>query len=183
MSTSLVHVLKLIGPRAREGAAECERLRALRRPTVPRGLSSEDWSSAAHGGIDAFAEGLLRLRGELPVVYQAQYLDTWSVAGSSLSSVTGRAYAGRLCSDTWNVWFHALPDRGWLARRVARGRKLAGYRTASESRWLLDHVDEAARYAAVFSRPALVVALIQTIGGSRGDDEYRRCLMDVRRGP
>jgi hypothetical protein len=180
MSTSKVFVLKIIGPEASAAAAECSRLAALRRPRDPHGLGSDDWSSEDQHAIDAFCENLLKGRDDLPIVYYAEYLDAWSVAGSSLQWVTPRGHTGRLWSDTWNVWYHALPDRGALARRVSKVVRCKAYRSDAESRWLLNQVDEAARYAAQFNRPALVVALIRTIGPSRGDDEYRRCLITLR---
>jgi hypothetical protein len=115
----------------------------------------------------------------LPTAYSAQYIDSWSVAASNLASVTARGYRGRLWSEAWAVWFHGLPDRGWLKGRIAKLRQRRAYKSQAEDRWLIDHVHEAARYADAFDRPAILVALIRGIGASRSAEEYRRCLLSV----
>src|SRR5262245_59876303 len=82
MSTSLVHVLTVIGKAASEVEAACEDLLGRRVQHHANSYGTDDWSPVDHEAIAGFCTSLLKHVSKLPILYYAQYLDTWSVADS-----------------------------------------------------------------------------------------------------
>jgi hypothetical protein len=182
MSTSIIHVLKLIGPSAIEIADKLDRLQRRRKVISTAGFKDFDWGPASQQAIEQLCERLIKTRYELPIAYYAQYVDSWSVAGSQMMWLRSerRRYRDRIWTNDWSLWYHRLPDQGWLKRRVSSVRRKSGHRSNDEMRWHVERVAEAAEYAEPFNRPALVLSMANSIGGSRHDDEYRRCLLAAR---
>ena len=85
MSTSIVHVLAVIGKGAEQVESACEELLGRRKERHPKEYGSDDWSEQDHKDIEKFCVALVRASRELPVLYCAQYLDSWSVADSQFS--------------------------------------------------------------------------------------------------
>src|SRR5580704_19762038 len=82
MSTSVVHVLTIVGKASQEVEAGCRDLLGRRVARFPNGYGSDDWSAEDHTAIESFCVRLIGAAYALPVLYYAQYNDAWSVADS-----------------------------------------------------------------------------------------------------
>jgi len=75
LSTSIVHVLTVIGKSAAEVEAACEDLLGRRIVSSAKSYGSSDWTDRDHEDIEKFCMSLLGAAGNLPIYYYAQYLD------------------------------------------------------------------------------------------------------------
>jgi hypothetical protein len=177
MSTNLVHVLTVIGKAAGEVEVACEELLGRRVEFDPNCYGSEDWSESDHRAIADFCSSLINAATDLPVIYYARFLDTWTVADSRfwlLEWPDGRRR--QVCGESFGFAFYPSEfSQGLLAQiRAFRRRKL--YRNQSEDRWFLDQMREALHSALWLEARFLVVEISQCLGASRHDDEIRAAL-------
>jgi hypothetical protein len=172
MSTSLVHVLTLIGKGAHETEKECEELLRRRVEVEAGAYGSDDWPDTAHRDIERLCLLLVKAAYSLPVVYYAQYVDGWTVADSIFSLLEWPDGCRRhICGDMFGVAFYPSQFRENLLTQITKSRKRRHYREYDENRWYLNHVQEALAAFSWVDGPSLVVSISQTLGPSRSDDD------------
>jgi len=177
MSTSLIHVLTVIGKGAREVEATCEELLSRRTERHSNCYASEDWSEVDHRGIAGLCLALINAARNLPVVYYAQYLDGWSVADSRFGLLEWSDGRKRqICGDTFGLAFYPAPICQDLLAQMKRIRRRRHYRNQAEDRWFLERIREAIDAALWLEVPFLVVSISQCLGPSRHDQEIRAAL-------
>ena len=177
MSTNLIHVLTIVGTGARQVEDACEALLRRRRVRRDNGYGSDGWSKADHKRIQVLCDALISAAHELPVLYSAQYLDSWSVADSRFEMLKWPDRRRRqLCGDANGLVFYPSAFRANLLRQIERLRRTKRYRSQEEARWFVDQVREALRAPEWLKAPFLVVAISQCLGGSRLDEEIRAAL-------
>jgi hypothetical protein len=177
MSTSLVHILTIVGNGAGEAEAACEELLGRQVERHPKRYGSDDWSERDHEDIAAFCQTLVRVARELPVVYYAQYLDGWSVANSMFRLLQCPDGKRRwVCGDQFSFVFYPSIFSQYFLSAIKRMRRTKMYRTQAEDRWYLDRVSEATESALWLRAQFLVVSVSECIGGSRLDEDLKAAL-------
>jgi hypothetical protein len=179
MSTSLVHILTVIGKAAVDVEAACENMLGGRveRHSRNYGYGSDDWSEADQKAAQRLSSALINAAPELPIVYYAQYLDSWSVADSRfrlLDWPDGRKR--QICGDMFGMVFYPSEFCQALLTQIKRLRRRKLYRDQAEDRWFLDHMREALQAALWLEKPFLVVSISKWLGPSRQDEEIRAAL-------
>ena len=173
MSTSLVHVLTIIGNAAQDAEAVCEELLARRKPRAGGGYGSSDWSAQDHADIQAFCLRLIAAAHELPILYYAQYLDPWTVADSRFALLPWPDERRRLfCGGDHGIAFYPAQIADAILGQIAENAP----RAQREDRWYLDQLKNAIEAALWLKAPFLVVAISRCLGGSRQDDEIKAAL-------
>ncbi len=177
MSTSLVHVLTVIGKGAKQVEAACEELRGRRVERHTQRYGSDDWSERDHRDIDDLCVALLRASRKLPVYYYAQYLDSWSIASSMFSLLEWPDGMKRLIyGSAFNLAFYPSRYSQEFLAQIKRRRRTKLYRTQVEDRWYLDRVKEAFEGTLWLERKFVVASIDEWIEGSRHDDDIKAAL-------
>jgi hypothetical protein len=183
MSTSLVHVLTIVGKAAQDVEAACNELLGRRIERSSNSFGTDDWSDRDHKDIVKFCTQLLDAVRDLPVLYYAQYLDAWSVADSRfflLEWPDGRRR--QICGANYGMVFYPSRQRDALLAQIKKKRRTKLYRTQTEDRRYLDHLKDAIEDALWLEAPFLVVSISQCLGPSRQDDEIKAALdLPIRR--
>jgi len=177
MSTSLVHLLTIIGKAARDVEAACNELLRRRVEHSPKSFGSDDWSDQDHKDIEKFCVHLLGAAHDLPVLYYAQYLDARTVADcrfSLLESPEGRRL--QICGAGYGIAFYPSGHCESVLTQIEKKRRTKLYRTWTEDRWYLDHLKDAIEAALWLEAPFLVVSISQCLGPSREDDGIKAAL-------
>jgi hypothetical protein len=113
----------------------------------------------------------------LPVLYDAQYLDAWSVGDSRfwlLEWPDGKRK--RLSGDNYGVAFYPSRHCDFFLTQIKKKQRTKMYRTQTEDRWYLNHLSDAIECALWLQAPFLVVAIGEYLDGSRHDDEIKAAL-------
>jgi hypothetical protein len=177
MSTSIVHVLTIIGQASIEVNADCQALLSKRVSRSPDSYGSEDWSAADHQEIDGLCKRLINSAYRLPVAYYAQYVDAWSVADSRWRLVLWPGHQKfHLCGASYNLVFYPSEHRDYYFKHIDAFRKSKAYQQQAEDRWYTDLLKEAMLAAEWLEAPFLVVSCSQAIDGSRTDDQIKAAL-------
>jgi hypothetical protein len=177
MSTSIVHVLTVIGNGAKEVEAACEQLLAKRVERHPTEYGSDDWSERDLKAIEDLCSALIEAARDLPVVYYAQYIDAWSVADSRfrlLEWPDGRRR--QIYGSGFGMAFYPSTFCQDILAQIKRFRRRRLYRNQAEDRWFLDQMKEAIEAALWLRAPFLVVSISQCLGPSREDEEIKAAL-------
>ncbi len=171
MSTSLVHAFTVIGKGAGEVEAACEELLGRRVVREPNAYGSEDWSEADHKAIEGLCTSLINAARELPVVYYAQYLDSWSVANSPFSLLKWPDGRRRyICGDSHGLVFYPSEFYRDLLEQIKRFRRRRFYRDQAEDRWFLQQMREALDCGLWLETPSLVVSINEPLGPSEVEE-------------
>jgi len=176
MSTSLVHVLTVIGKGAVQVEAACEELLSRRVARGP-GYGSLDWTDRDHEDLEHLCVALINAARNLPVLYYAQYLDPWTVGNSMFQLMKysdGRMR--RICGSDFDLVFYPSRFSKEFLHEIDRWRQTEDYRKQSEDRWYLDHVGEAIASVLWLDGRFLVLSISETLGASRLDDEVQAAL-------
>jgi hypothetical protein len=177
MSTSLVHVLTVIGKGATQVEAACEELRGRRVERDPQLYGSDDWSERDHRDIDDLCVALLRASRKLPVYYYAQYLDSWSIGRSMYRLLDWPDGMKRLIlGSAFSLVFYPSRYSQEFLAQIKRRRRTKLYRNQREDRWYLDQVKEAFESALWLEDNFIVVSIDECIEPSRYDDEIKAAL-------
>jgi hypothetical protein len=172
MSTSLVHVLTVIGDGASATEAACEELLSRRIECDEGAYGSDDWSKEDHRVIEALCRSLIGAAHSLPIVYYSRYLDGSTVADSRFSLLQWPDERRRQISGDWfGVAFYPSQFREDLLAQISKCRRRRHYRDQNENRWYLEQLREALSFATWVESPSLVVSISQVLGPSRGDEE------------
>jgi hypothetical protein len=177
MSTSLVHILTVIGRASEEVEAACDELLARRVPMRPATLGTDDWSENDQKDIQKFCVTLIAHTRKLPVLYYSQYLDSWSVADCRFRLLKWPDGKWRqVCGAGFGLVFY--PSKFALAflEQIKETRRTRANRTQPEDRWFIDHVAEAIQSALWLEAPFLVVSLSEVLGASRTDEDIKAAL-------
>jgi hypothetical protein len=177
MSTSVVHVLTIIGKASQEVEAACRDLLGRRVARSPNGYGSDDWSAQDHHDIESFCVRLIGAAYELPVLYYAQYIDAWSVADSRYRLVDwpdGQRL--QVYGSGYGLVFYPSQHRESFLSQIKKRRQTKVYRQQTEDRWYLDHLSEAIQAAGWLPTPFLVISISRCLGGSRYDEEIKAAL-------
>jgi hypothetical protein len=177
MSTSLVHVLTVIGRGAQEVEATCDELLGRRVERHPAGYGSGNWTDSDHADIERFCVTLTNAARQLPVLYYAQYLDSWSVGWSQFRLLRcADGVRRQICGSDFGVVYYPSRFCADLLAQVQKWRRKRAYRDQAEDRWYLDHVKEALAVGLNMQVPFLVVSVSQGLGGSRYREEILAAL-------
>jgi hypothetical protein len=176
MSTSVVHLLTIIGKASQDVEAACRDLLDRRVARSP-GYGSDDWSAEDHTDIESFCVRLISAAYELPVLYYAQYIDAWSVADSRYRLVDwpdGQRL--QVCGSNYGLVFYPSQYRESFLSQIKKRRQTRLYRKQAEYRWYFDHLNEAIQAAGWLQAMSLVVSISRCLGASRHDDEIKAAL-------
>jgi hypothetical protein len=177
MSTSIVHVLAVIGKGAEQVESACEELLGRRKERHPKEYGSDDWSEQDHKDIEKFCAALVRASRELPVLYYAQYLDSWSVGDMQFRLLEWPDGKRRqIGGSNFGVVFYPSRYSNEFLAQIKRWRRRRVYRNQAEDRWYLDHIREAIEDALWLDSSFLVVSISECIDASRQDEEIRESL-------
>jgi hypothetical protein len=177
MSTSLVHILTVIGRGAADAEAACEELLCRRIQRRPRSYGSEDWTERDYKDIEHLCQALVKAARKLPVHYYAQYLDPWTVADSIFGLLKwpdGRRR--QICGACFGLAFYPSRFAHEVLAEIEGLRLTEVFRSQAEDRWFLEHVKEAIDSALWLRDRFLVVCVSEVIGPSRHDDEVKAAL-------
>ena len=177
MSTSVVHLLTIIGKASQDVEAGCRDLLDRRVARSPNGYGSDDWSAEDHTDIESFCVRLISAAYELPVLYYAQYIDAWSVADSRYRLVDwpdGQRL--QVCGSNYGLVFYPSQYRESFLSQIKKRRQTRLYRKQAEYRWYFDHLNEAIQAAGWLQAMSLVVSISRCLGASRHDDEIKAAL-------
>ncbi len=177
MSTSLVHTLTIIGIGAIQIETACDELLGRRVKRSPRSHGTDDWSESDRKDIEGLCTTLIGAARSLPVVYYAEYLDSWDVANSRFRSLPWPDGKKReICGSGFGMaWYPSRHAEAFLTQ-IKRLRRSKLYREQAEDRWFVDHIKEALEVARWLQAPFLVVAISQCLGPSRLDEEIKKAL-------
>jgi hypothetical protein len=177
MSTSLVHVLTIIGKGAIEVEAACQELLARRIQQHPTGHGSSDWTENDHQALEQLCMSLVNASRNLPVLYYAQYLDPWTVADSRFHLLQWPdARRLHICGSTFGLAFYPSRFSHDFLEEIEKLRHAEFYHSQAEDRWYLDHVKEAIDTALWLEDKFLVVCISECIGPTRHDEEIKASL-------
>jgi hypothetical protein len=177
MATSLVHVLTIIGKAAEEVEAVCEEMLGRRIQQRATSYGSTDWTARDHEDLNRLCTGLVNAARKLPILYYAQYLDSWSVADARFQPVKwldGRRR--QICGSHHGLVFYPSKFAQDFIEQIGRLRNSQIYQNQTEDRWYLDRLKEAIDAALWLQARFLVVSFSEVIGPSRDDDEIRAAL-------
>src|SRR5262249_27256619 len=114
---------------------------------------------------------------DLPVLYYAQYLDSWDVADSRFRLLKWRDRRSRqIFGSMFGLVFYPSRFCEDLLSQIKSYRKTRIYRDQSEDRWFLDHMQEAINAALWLKAPFLVVSISECLGPSRDNEEIQAAL-------
>jgi hypothetical protein len=177
MSTSIVHILTVIGKGAEQVEAACDELLGRRVPADSIGYGSDDWSETDHKDIEHLCRALMRGARKLPILYNAQYLDSWSIGSSQFRLLDWPDHKERLiCGANFNLAYYPGHFSQDLLTQIKNWRRKRVYRIQAEDRWYLDHVREAMEVARWLDARSVVVSIDELIGASRLDVEIKESL-------
>lgn len=183
MATQRVIIAKIVGA----GALEVlNRFRDSRRhPSIS--IGTRPCRKHVQGTLcrdaQAFVLSLRSHSHEPPVVFFAEYVDTWS-----MGDVFARAFGAkrtrrflRVAAGPLEMIFYRLPDGGRLQRaiRLALRKTLARERAVQESHWLLTILLEALLSWQELTSHAVLVLVRDVIGPLVCDEEVEGALKDV----
>ncbi|MGO8752406.1 MAG: hypothetical protein ACLQNE_41230 [Thermoguttaceae bacterium] len=178
MSTSLVHLLTIVGTASQEVEAACNEMLGRRIERAPNEFGSDDWSERDHKDLEEFCVHLLDGAHELPVLYYAQYLDAWSVADSRYCCLLEwpDGIRRQVYGSSYGLAFYPSCHCDALLAQIKKMRRTKAFRTQTEDRWYLEHLKAATEAALWLQAPFLVVSISQCLGPSRDDDEIEAAL-------
>ena len=177
MSTSIVHVLTVIGKAATEVEAACVELLGRRIESDSKNEGSFDWSAADHQALEDLCVALIRASRELPVLYCAQYLDCWTVADSRFCILDWPDERRRqIYGSAYGLAFYPSKFSLDLLTQIKKCRRRRFYRNQSEDRWFLDQMKEAIEAALWLESPFLTVSISECLCPSRHDEEIKASL-------
>ena len=180
MSTSIIHVMTIIGKGAEQVEAACEELlgRRVRSTFVSgAGYGSGDWSERDHADLEKLCAALIRAGRKLPVLYYAQYLDSWSVGGSNFWLLEWPDAKKRVINGSnYDLVFYPSQFAPDFLGQIKKRQRTKLYRTQSEDRWYLDHVRDAIQSPLWLQAKFTVLSIKETLDGSRLDDEIKAAL-------
>jgi hypothetical protein len=172
MSTSLVHILTVIGQASVAAEKACDELLDRRVANEPRAYGSEDWSEKDHLDIERFCRQLIGAAHELPIAYYAQYINGWSVGNSFFHLLQWPDGLQRqVCGSAFGFVYYSSAHWQSVRAQIEKRRRTKVYRSQAEDRWYLDHVKEAIEHVVWLESPFLVIAISQCLAPSRLDEE------------
>lgn len=181
MSTSVVHILTIVGKASLEVEAACDELLNRRIPK-PREYGSDDWSAQDHANLATLGKSLIAAAYELPVIFYSQYIDAWTVADARFSLVRWPDGKRRqIYGSSHGMVFYPSSMVSDFLSQIKSYRSTNLYQKHSEDRCYLDRLAEAIEAPLWLKAPFIVVGISQAIGASRLDDEIRAALeMPIR---
>jgi hypothetical protein len=132
----------------------------------------EDWSLDIRREVDRFVAKMHRSAFTPPVLYRAEYVDTWSMGDVFETALVKkhRDYSRRLYTNDHEIvatWVghseHIIPDD----------------EATDETRWLYNRVNEAMDAWSDFAERRLLVLVRSGLGGLWADDEVKCALQGV----
>jgi hypothetical protein len=177
MSTSLVHLLTIVGKASLEVEAACNEILSRRIERSSKEFGSDDWSDQDREDFAELCVYLLDAAHELPVLYYAQYLDTRSVADSRWCFLEWPDGIRRqVYGDDYGMAFYPSCHCDALLAEIRKKRRTKAFRTQTEFRWYLERLKDAVEDALWLHSPFLVVSISKCLGPSRCDDGIRAAL-------
>lgn len=177
MSTQRFSIATVGGCSASTIAAQLQAWVRRRLPLQGKSVwSSEAWPPKVKTLIDEFANCLKKHSCTPPVLYFAEWIDTWSAGNwfylfdRQPDGVIEAGVAGR----RFEVFWHCLPDDGRLKDRLGRDVRIP------EDAWLQQRVREGLEaIASTKAERGILILLREAIGGSVLDDEVDKAFLTV----
>ncbi|HEY8503670.1 MAG TPA: hypothetical protein VIL46_03755 [Gemmataceae bacterium] len=143
----------------------------------PSEWSSEQWPADVRREVDAFASRL-RANGHLPpVVYFAEWADSWSMFDTFDRWLTppGETAPLKVCGDRAKLYAYRLPDGGVLVDRLRQ----SGRAQWVEEKWLRRRLREAVNSWGKIAPVGVIILVREPTGPSVLDEELRASLDHV----
>ena len=146
MSTSLVHLLTIIGTASQEVEAACNEMLGRRIEHSPDEFGSDDWSERDHKDLEEFCVGLLDAAHELPPysITPSTLMPGRSLTRGTVFYWNGQMERGVKSTDQTTAWpFTPRAIAMFFLAAIKKMRRTKAFRTHTEDRWYLEHLKDA----------------------------------------
>ena len=138
--------------------------------------SSDDWNNQDQLEIKNVIANIEKTKHVPPSFYSIEYVDSWSVAGSSMGSYKLPGIRKYINTEMHNVAFYTDDDIPLMPVLYNKLKRRSFYKNQREDRWYIDSINECVKAVNWLEGPTCIVAYTKFLSGSVTDDIYKESL-------